>query len=79
VQTLQEEGEYMSTEQLTTPKFVDVKTAADQTGMSVAWWRAKIWRRQVPFYRIGRRILISMNDIDKLMAKGRMEPKEHQS
>jgi hypothetical protein len=55
---------------------VPVRQAAGESGFSEAWWRKQISRRQVPFYRVGGRILVSRRDIAALFRKGRVEPVE---
>ena len=44
--------------------------------MSVAWWRKEIRLRRVPFYKVGKRILISRRDIHALLKAARVEPVE---
>ncbi|MBZ5555196.1 MAG: helix-turn-helix domain-containing protein [Acidobacteriia bacterium] len=55
-------------------EFVSVKAAAEIYSVSVAFWRARIFRRQVPYYRIGRKILFKRKDIDALINNSRIEP-----
>jgi excisionase family DNA binding protein len=54
--------------------FVGVTEAAQQSGMSEAWWRQRILRREIPFHKIGRRVLIDVEDIRRLLENGRVEP-----
>lgn len=56
-------------------EYLDIKDAATASNLSVAWWRAKIFRREVPFYRVGGKILISRKDLENLMVTSRVEPK----
>ena len=53
---------------------ISVRGAAVESGMSVAWWRKEIQRRRVPFYKVGKRILISRRDIHALLKAARVEP-----
>jgi excisionase family DNA binding protein len=55
-------------------QMVDVKKAAEMTGLSVSWWRKAIQRRTVPFSKIGRRVLIEESAISKMMEGARIEP-----
>jgi hypothetical protein len=55
-------------------EMVDVKKAAEISGMSVSWWRQKILRKQVPFYKVARRVLINRDDISRLLDRCRVEP-----
>jgi hypothetical protein len=36
---------------------LDINQAARISGMSVSWWRQKVFRKEVPFYKVGRRIV----------------------
>jgi hypothetical protein len=56
-------------------EYLGVKQAAVESGLSIAWWRMKIFMRQVPFYKVGGKILISRKDLENLMAQSRVEPK----
>jgi hypothetical protein len=53
---------------------LDIKEAAALSGMSVAWWRQKVFRKEVPFYRVGRRIVFDTGDIAKILARCRVDP-----
>ena len=48
--------------------------AAQVSGMSLSWWRKKVFRGEVPYYKIGRRILVDTSDIELLFRKNRVEP-----
>jgi hypothetical protein len=54
---------------------LDINEAAKLSGMSVSWWRQRVFRRQVPFYRVGRRIVFDADDIAKVLSPCRVEPK----
>jgi excisionase family DNA binding protein len=54
---------------------LDVKAAAQLSGMSEAWWRKKIFEKEVAYYKVGRRVLVDRDDISKLLDKCRVEPK----
>jgi hypothetical protein len=53
---------------------VDINEAARISGMSVSWWRQKVFRKEVPFYRVGRRIVLDTGDIVKIFDRCRVEP-----
>lgn len=55
---------------------LDINEAAQISGMSVSWWRQKVFRKEVPFYKVGRRIVLDAEDITKILDKCRVEPKE---
>ena len=46
---------------------VDITQAARISGMSVSWWRQKVFRKEVPFYKVGRRIVFDAEDIAKIL------------
>jgi hypothetical protein len=53
---------------------LDITEAARISGMSVSWWRQKVFRKEVPFYKVGRRIIFDAEDIAKILDKCRVEP-----
>jgi hypothetical protein len=53
---------------------LDINEAARISGMSVSWWRQKVFRKEVPFYKVGRRIIFDAEDIAKILDKCRVEP-----
>jgi hypothetical protein len=67
------EGATMSTQ------MVGIKEAAEISGMSQAWWRQRILRKEVRFYKIGRRVLFDQADIVRILEKGRVEPQERRT
>jgi hypothetical protein len=53
---------------------VDINEAARISGMSVSWWRQRVFRKQVPFYKVGRRIVLDAEDIARVLDRCRVEP-----
>jgi hypothetical protein len=53
---------------------LNINEAARLSGMSVSWWRQKVFRKQVPYYRVGRRIVFDPEDIAKVLGRCRVEP-----
>jgi len=53
---------------------VDINEAARVSGMSVSWWRQKVSRKEVPFYKVGRRIVFDTEDTAKTLDRCRVEP-----
>lgn len=53
---------------------IDVKRAAEESGMSVSWWRQRIFRKEIPFYKVSRRILIDTDDLNAILERCRQEP-----
>jgi excisionase family DNA binding protein len=54
---------------------IDLRAAAKMTGMSTSWWRQQVSRRSVPFYKIGKRVLIDREDVLQLLDRCRVEPR----
>lgn len=52
-----------------------VEEAAKQTKMSVAFWRMRIFRKEIQFVKLGRRVLIPQETIDEIVKRGVVEPK----
>ncbi len=52
-----------------------VGEAANQTKMSVAWWRMRIFRKEIQFVKLGRRVLIPQETVDEMVRRGVVEPK----
>jgi len=57
---------------MTNDRWLRVSEAAQRSGMSVAWWRQRILRREVPFTRLGRAVLINATEIDRMLRAGRV-------
>lgn len=55
----------------------DVRTIpqveAERPWASQRYLRRLIFERRVPFYKVGRRVLISLAELDELVASGRIE------
>jgi excisionase family DNA binding protein len=49
--------------------------AAKATNVSLAWWRQKVFQRQVRFLKLGRRVLIPQSTIEELLKRGIVEPR----
>ncbi len=52
-----------------------LREAATVTKMSLAFWRQKVWRREVKFMKIGRSVRIPQSTIDELLARSIVEPR----
>ena len=52
---------------------LDINEAARISGMSVSWWRQRVARQEVPFYKVGRRIVFDTEDIAKVLDRCRVE------
>jgi excisionase family DNA binding protein len=54
-----------------TPKFVSVAEAEQLTGVSRWTWRQMCYSGRIESIKIGRRLLISLSEIDRVVAEGR--------
>lgn len=55
---------------------LDINEAARISGMSVSWWRQMVFRREVPFYKVGRRIVFDAGDVERILNHCRVEPQK---
>jgi excisionase family DNA binding protein len=51
-------------------RLLDVHEAAN---MSVAWMRAQVLKRQIPFYKIGRSVRFSKSELERYIDERRQE------
>jgi hypothetical protein len=52
---------------------VGIEEAARISGMSVSSWRQRVFRKEVPFYKVGRRIVFDPEDIAKVLDRCRVD------
>ena len=53
---------------------ISLTEAAQLSGMSLSWWRKKVFRGEVPYYKIGRRVLVDTADLEQIFRQNRIEP-----
>jgi hypothetical protein len=53
-----------------------IPETAGKTRMSQAWWRGKVFRQEIKFVKIGRRVFIPKSTIDDLFKNSIREPKK---
>ncbi len=58
------------------PRRLSVEEAAPILGVSVFMVRALIRQRAVPYYRIGRRIVLDAEDLERYLRQHRVEARE---
>jgi len=54
---------------------LSVEEAAKQTRTSVAFWRTRIFRKEIQFVKLGRRVLIPQNTVDDMIQRGLVQPR----
>ena len=59
-----------------TPRRLSVEEAAPILGVSVFTVRKLIWQRAVPFFRVGRRVVLDADDLERFLRQHRVEPRE---
>jgi excisionase family DNA binding protein len=53
----------------------DIKFAAEFLGLPILSLRGKVTRREIPFYKIGRRVLFDPADLQAFIAANKVAPK----
>lgn len=56
-------------------KLYTIAEAAEETRMSQAWWRKKIFQKDIRYLRIGRRVFIPQSTIEEILNKAIVEPR----
>lgn len=54
--------------------YVDTNTAAEHLGTTVRHIRELVYRRQIPYYKVGRLVRFKPSELDEWMAKRRVSP-----
>jgi excisionase family DNA binding protein len=57
-------------------ELLTVIEAAELTRMSPAWWRQRVFRKEIRFLKVGRRVLIPRSTVDELLTRSIVEPKK---
>jgi excisionase family DNA binding protein len=58
------------------PRRLSVEEAATILGVSVFTVRKLIRQRAVPYYRVGRRVILDPEDLERYLCQHRVEPRE---
>ena len=56
-------------------ELLTVIEAAQLSRMSAAWWRQRIFRKEIRFLKVGRRVLIPKSTVEELLSQSVVEPK----
>jgi excisionase family DNA binding protein len=57
-------------------RLMTIKQTAQYLGTTPASLYTKIWRREIPFIKIGRSVRFDVNDLDAIIEQGRVSPVE---
>jgi excisionase family DNA binding protein len=53
-----------------------IREAADLTRMSQGFWRQRLFRKEIKYLKVGRRVFIPREVIDDFLARSVIEPKK---
>ena len=54
---------------------LSVREAAEETKMSLGWWRQRIFHKDIRVVKIGRRVFIPRSTIDDILNRSIVEPR----
>jgi len=57
-------------------KLLTLRECSELTGHRESTWRSWVLHRKVPFYKVGRSVRVSENDLEKLIEESRVPAKE---
>ncbi len=57
-------------------RLLTVREAAEYLGTTPATLYTKVWRREVPFIKLGRSVRFDVRDLDELIEQARVKPRE---
>lgn len=57
-------------------RLLTVRQAAEYLGTTAATLYTKIWRREIPFIKLGRSVRFDVTDLDQLIAQSKIVPQE---
>lgn len=58
------------------PELLNLKEGAKELKLSIHTLRAWIYQKQIPFVRLGRRVLLRRSDLEEFVNKNLIEAKE---
>jgi excisionase family DNA binding protein len=53
-----------------------VRQAAEYLGTTVATLYSKVWRREIPFIKLGRSVRFDVGDLDEMIEQAKVKPRE---
>jgi excisionase family DNA binding protein len=57
-------------------RLLTVQQAADYLGTTASTLYSKVWRREIPFIKLGRSVRFDLADLDKLIEQSKVKPFE---
>jgi excisionase family DNA binding protein len=58
-------------------RLMNVREAAQYLGTTPATLYTKIWRREIPFIKLGRSVRFDVRDLDQLIEDAKVRPRNH--
>ncbi|MBF0103495.1 MAG: helix-turn-helix domain-containing protein [Desulfobacterales bacterium] len=52
-------------------RLLSFKEVKKEYGATISFWRTRIWSRDIPYVRVGNKILIDRKDIDDFIQKNK--------
>jgi excisionase family DNA binding protein len=59
-----------------TEKHYTIKEVAEQSRLSVSWWRQRISKKEMRYLKIGRRVFVPESTLQKMFTDGIVETTE---
>jgi excisionase family DNA binding protein len=60
-------------------RFLSVRELAQETGESVAVWRKRVFKRLIPFVRLGRNVRVKRQDFENFCESGRVAARQQET
>jgi excisionase family DNA binding protein len=57
-------------------RLLTVRQAAEYLGTTVATLYSKVWRREIPFIKLGRSVRFDVVDLDEMIEQAKVKPRE---
>jgi excisionase family DNA binding protein len=57
-------------------RLMTVREAAQYLAVPVATLYTRVWRREIPFVKLGRSLRFDLRDLDELIEKSKVQPNE---
>jgi excisionase family DNA binding protein len=57
-------------------RLLTVRQAAEYLGTTVATLYSKVWRREIPFIKLGRSVRFDVGDLDEMIEQAKVKPRE---
>ena len=55
---------------------LSIEQAATYLNVEIRWMRRAVFERRLPYYKVGRYVRFRREDLDDLLARGRIDPRD---